>query len=244
MARTARTTRSGSALALRLVIAAVLLSCTSPRPAVAEADPTEPRQRVSFRVESTREVANDWIQAVVAISAEDVDPGALAETVNRAMAWGLEQARAESRVQAKSGGYNTHPVYEDGRLRRWRASQELLLEGGDSDAMTALVGTLQSRLQLQSFQFSVSHATRARVEEELVVEALAAFQARADIVRKTLGSGGYAIDEISVETGGHEPPILRARFEAVAMDAAHAAPAVEAGSSRVAVSVQGSIALE
>jgi predicted secreted protein len=244
MASTARTTRSGSALALRLVMAAALLSCTTARSAVAEDEPTEPRHRVSFRVESTREVANDWIQAVVAISAEDVDPAALAETVNRAMAWGLEQARAEKRVQSKSGGYNTYPVYDDGKLRRWRASQELILEGGDSDAMTALVGTLQSRLQLQSFQFSVSQPTRARVEEELVAEALAAFQARAELVRKALGASGYAIDEISVDTGGHEPPIMRGRFEAMAMDTAKAAPAVEAGSSRVVVSAQGSIALE
>ena len=248
MIRCTVTTRRGrgerAALALRLMIAAALVSCGAPRAAVAEEQPTEPRHRVSFRVESARDVANDWIQAVVGISAEDVDPAALADTVNRAMAWGLEQARAETRVQTKSGGYNTHPVYEDGKLRRWRASQELLLEGGDSDAMTALVGALQSRLQLQSFQFSVSHTTRARVEDELVVEALAAFQARAEVVRKTLGASGYAIDEISVDTGGYEPPIVRGRFEALAMDAAKSAPAVEAGNSRLTVSVQGSIALE
>jgi predicted secreted protein len=243
MALTARTAHSGSAAALRLAIAAALLSCGAPRAAVADDEPTEPRHRVSFRVESTRDVANDWIEAVVGISAEDVDPAALAATVNRAMAWGLEQARAEQRVEAKSGGYNTHPVYDDGKLRRWRASQELLLEGADTDAMTALVGTLQSRLQLQSFQFSVSDATRKKVQEELVVEALAAFQARAEVVRKSLGASGYAIDEISVDTGDYAPPIIHQRFETMKMDAA-TAPAVEAGSSRVAVSVQGSIALE
>jgi predicted secreted protein len=240
----ARATRSGSAFALHLAMASALVCCAAPRAAVADDEPTEPRHRVGFRVESTREVPNDWIQAVVGISAEDVDPAVLAETVNRAMTWGLEQARAEKRVQVKSGGYSTHPVYDDGRLRRWRASQEILLEGGDTDAMTALVGTLQSRLQLQSFQFSVSHATRTRVEAELVVEALAAFQARAEIVRKALGASGWAIDEISVDTGGYAPPMLRQRFEAVAMEAAGTPPAAEAGSSRLAVSVQGSIALE
>jgi predicted secreted protein len=239
----ARTTRSGSAFAPHLAIAAALVCCAAPRAAVADDQPTEPRHRVGFRVESTREVPNDWIQAVVGVSAEDVDPAALAETVNRAMTWGLEQARAEKRVQVKSGGYHTHPVYDDGKLRRWRASQDILLEGGDTDAMTALVGTLQSRLQLQSFQFSVSHATRTRVEEELVVEALAAFQARAEVVRKTLGASGWAIDEISVDAGGYTPPMLRERFEAVAMQAG-TPPAAEAGSSRLAVSVQGSIALE
>jgi predicted secreted protein len=199
---------------------------------------------VRFSVESAREVENDWIRAVVGITAEDADAAALADTVNRSMAWALEQARAESAVKAKSGSYQTHPVHEKGRLRRWRASQTLILEGSDSDAMTRLVGALQERLQLHSFGFEVSREARARVEEELVAEALAAFGARAERVRKALGAKGYAIDEISIGTsGGAPPPIMRARMESFAASAS-APPAVEGGSSRVVVTASGAIVLE
>ena len=149
-------------LASYLVLAALPWAAASPLSAPAE-EQAEPRNRVRFRVESAREVPNDWVEAVVGITAEDVDPAALADTVNRAMAWALEQARAETRVDAKSGGYQTYPVHEKGKLRRWRASQDLQLSGGDSAAMTTLLGTLQSRLQLRSFQFGISHETRARV---------------------------------------------------------------------------------
>jgi predicted secreted protein len=210
-------------------------------PAALADDTGEAARRVRFSVESAREVENDWIRAVVGISAEDSDPAALAETVNGSMAWALERARARSAVKAKSGSYQTYPVHDKGRLRRWRASQTLILEGGDSQAMTELVGVLQERLQLQSFDFQVSHATRARVEEELVVEVLAAFRARAEQVREALGVKGYEIDEISLGTSGGPPrPVVRARMElAVSQE-----PAVEAGSSRVVVSANAAIVLE
>lgn len=236
--------RAGTAV-LAWGFPAALLACSQPQAAAAADEPEEARNRVRFRVESAREVPNDWVRAVVGVTAEDVDPAALADTVNRAMAWALEQAREESRVEAKSGGYTTYPVHEKGKLRRWRASQDLLLEGSDTEAMTALVGTLQARLQLRSFGFSVSHETRDRVEEELVAEALDAFQARAELVRKSLDAGGYAIDDISIDGGGgRPPPMMRAQLAEAGMAASVAPPAVEGGSSRLTVAVQGTITLE
>lgn len=228
-------------LTLSLVLG-LLAACAAPRSARADED-GEARQRVRFQVESAREVANDWIEAVMGVSAEDVDPAALADSVNRTMTWALEQARQADAVEVKSGGYATHPVYQEGRLRRWRASQDLVLESGDTEAVTALVGTLQSRLQLRSFRFRVSHETRAQVEEALVAEALAAFQARAELVRSSLGADGYAIDEIDVDAGGGPPPQpYEARARVMAAEVAP--PAVEGGSTRLTVTARGSIVLE
>jgi predicted secreted protein len=205
-----------------------------------------PQHRARFQVESTRDVENDWITAVVSVTAEDANPAALAARINQDMAWALEQARAESKVKAKSGGYSTYPVHDDaGRIRRWSASQQLVLEGSDSAAMTALVGKLQARLQLQSFQFSVSEERRRKVQEELVTEALAAFRARAALVAKGLGASGFSLDDVSVETGspGFPAPMMRAEM-AMAKSDMGAPPAVEAGTSRVVVSVQGSVVLD
>jgi predicted secreted protein len=200
---------------------------------------------VRFQVESTREVANDWITAVVGVTAEDANPALLADRVNSDMSWALEQARGESRVTAKSGGYSTFPIHEEGRLRRWNATQQLVLEGSDVAAMTALLGKLQARLQLQSFTFSVSEPQRQRVQQELVSEALAAFQARAALVAKGLDVSGYSIDDISIETGspGFPRPMMEARMSMATKDAMEP-PAVEAGSSRIGVTVQGAIVLD
>lgn len=234
--------------ALRALLGALSLACSAGAPDPALADDCSdcgPQHRARFSVDSSRDVENDWITAVVGITAEDADPAKLADRINTEMAWALETAKAESRVKAKSGGYSTYPIHEDGRLRRWQASQQLILEGSDTQAMTALVGKLQARLQLQSFQFSVSEARRKKVQEELVTEALTAFRARAQLVAKGLSASDFALDDVSIETGS---PVFPMQRMTMAMESnskfSPAPPAVEAGSSRVSVTVNGSIVLD
>jgi predicted secreted protein len=226
--------------------AAVLLSgivLAGPAGTAGAAD-DNPLRRVSFGVESGRDVANDWLRASLAVTGEDPDPAALADRINRTMEWALGRAKQEKRVQVESGGYATHPVYEDGRIRRWRASQQLWIEGADFDAATALLGELQSRLQLQSLDFSVSPEQRREVEDALIEEALAAFKARADLVRRNLGASGYEIVQLGIDTGGGMPPPRPVMMRAMAAEAKTAAPAVEAGTSRVSVGIHATIELD
>jgi predicted secreted protein len=211
---------------------------------VATADEAAQTRRVSFRVESSREVVNDWLRAALVVTDEDADPAQLANRVNERMDWALGVARAEKRVKVQSGGYNTHPVYDKNRIRRWRASQQLWIESADFDAATRLIGELQSRLQLQSLSFSVSPEERRKVGDALIEEALAAFKARADLVRSSLGASGYEIVHLGIDTPGGPPP-PRPMMRAAAMsEAAVAPPAVEGGSTRVIVHIDATIELD
>jgi predicted secreted protein len=207
-------------------------------------DVPDPMNRVSFQVESSRDVANDWIQAVVGVTDEDVDSARLADRVNATMARAMAVAKAAPAVRVKSGGYATHPVHQDGKLRRWRASQDLVLESSDVDAVTALVGKLQNELQLRSIGFSISPERRRATEDELIAEALTAFKARAKIVRENLGASHYEIVVLSINTQGSAP--LRPVFaETRAMGTSKVAPpALEGGTSRLSVHVNGTIELE
>jgi predicted secreted protein len=205
-----------------------------------------PMHRVDFSVQSSREVANDWVRASVGVTDEDENAAKLAERVNQAMTWALAQARAASGVTAKSGGYSTYPVDDPkrGERRFWRASQDLWLESADPAALSTLLGELQSRLQLRSIDFTVSPAQRRKVEDELIDEALAAFLARAERVRQRLSARGYEIVQISIGTSGGSPPMPFMRAE-MAMDSAKmTAPALEGGTSEIVSSVNGSIELK
>jgi predicted secreted protein len=208
------------------------------------ADAPDPMNRVSFQVESLRDVANDWIQAVVGITDEDVDSARLADRINAAMTRAMAVAKEAPAVRVKSGGYATHPIHQDGKLRRWRASQDLVLESADIDAVTVLVGKLQSELQLRSIGFSISPDRRRATEDELIAEALAAFKARAGIVRENLGASHYEIVALSINTQGG-PPVRPVFAEARAMSKSKVAPpALEGGTSRLSVHVSGTIELE
>lgn len=225
-----------------LCLAVALLACHS---GAAAADAPDPHNRVSFAVERSREVVNDQLTAVIGVTHEDADPAKLADRINRDMSWALEIARGRKGVEVKSGGYQTVPIHDPDkrRLRHWRGSQDIILESGDTRAVTDLLGELQARLQLRSIAFGVSPERRRSVEDELIDEALTAFRERAGRVSKTLGASGYGIVQIRVDTGSPGRPVpMRALGRAEVMSMA--APALEAGSSRVQVGANGTIELE
>jgi predicted secreted protein len=214
--------------------------------AFAQGDRDRPNRRVGFSVERSREVANDWVTAVLSVTHEDPSAAEVAARINRDMASALELAKQRSAVRTRTGGYSTQPVHDPkrGSVRHWRGAQELVLESADVAALTALVGELQESLQLQSIVFSVSPERRRKIEEELVVEALEAFRARADLVRRTFGSSGYRLVEVHVGTGGGGPP-PRPMMRAMAADSEMMMPpAVEGGTSEITASANGAIELE
>jgi predicted secreted protein len=232
-----RTLRGGIAIA-----ALALLAGAVP----ASGDSEDARNRVSFRVERSREVENDWVSAVIGVTFEDSDPARLADRINGDMSWALETAQARQGIRVRSAGYRTFPVEDPKRaqLRRWRGSQDLIVEGADAKLVSDLLGELQSRLQLRSIVFRVSPERLQTVETELVDEALDAFRARAEDVRAKLGARGYEIVHIQVETPGG-PPVTPVRMQAMARaEAGVTPPALEGGTSTLRVAANATIELE
>ncbi|MCK7580689.1 MAG: SIMPL domain-containing protein [Chromatiales bacterium] len=72
---------------------------------------------------------------------------------------GAENRQGPAGVEVRTGGYRTYPVYDKDKIRRWRATQELQLEGTDFARMGALIGQLQERLQVSAINFSVVAGT-------------------------------------------------------------------------------------
>jgi predicted secreted protein len=220
-----------------LVVLALL--CTA-----AGADEEQARNQVSFSVERSREVENDWVTAVIGATHESTDPADVAAKINTAVTWGMDQAKATQGVRVRTGGYTTRPISDPKRseLRRWRGTQTLVLEGADARVMSELVGRLQARLQLQDISFSVSPERRRSVEDELLDEALAAFRERAERVRAQLGAKGYAIVAIQLGSTGGPPP--RPMRGAVMMaDAVSPAPPLEGGTSTLRASAHATVEL-
>ena len=225
-----------------LIIAGLLLAI----PSLANSEP-DPRNRIAFQVEATREVANDWAVARLSVVAEGKDPSAIANVVNRKMAKTLETTKRISEVEPKSGAYTTQPIYNDGRIVRWRARQELRLESGNVDALSKLVGDLQGEsVLLSGIDFSVKRETRTALENELIDDALARFRARATRVTKRMGADDWTLVSLSINQSGGAPRMMHMRAESSMMSSSmkSAPPAFEAGTSEIQVHVSGSIELE
>jgi len=216
----------------------------APAPARAQQAP-DPRNRASFQIVVTREVRNDWATARLAAVAEGKDPALVASEVNARIARALARSKKEKGVVVESGGYMTQPLYDENRIVRWQARQELRLESADVDRLSKLIGALQEdQLLLSGIEFSVKRETRESLQDELTLEALRKFRARADLVTKGMGGAGWSMIALSVGQGGVQPYVYAMRAEAdMAMKTA-SAPAFEAGKSELQVTVDGTIELD
>ena len=231
-----KTLLSGALLALA---AALPVLAQSGREAV-------PYNTVELQADAQREVDNDTLNALLYVEMNETDPAKLADALNRVSADALALAKSYRQVRARTGNIQTYPVYDKTqRLTGWRGRTELRLESRDFPAASALIGRLQSTMQLGQIGFSVSPERRKAVEDEMIGEAIKAFRARADIVRSSLEGRTYKIRRLAVNAGGgFAPPRLMAMRPASPALEAVAPPMLEGGVSRITVTVSGTIEVQ
>lgn len=210
--------------------------------------PVEPARynTVELQAEAHREVANDLMTAVIFTDMNDSDAARLANTVNRSINGGILIAKGYPSVRLRTGAVQTFPVYDRSqRPSGWRSRAEIRLESKDFQATSALVASLQVTLQLGGISFSVSPDLRRLTQDELMVEAIAVFRARAEIARTALDGRSYKIRRMSINplgSPGPRPMVAMARA-AQAQDPV-AAPQFEGGTSQISVVVNGSVEVE
>ena len=199
---------------------------------------------VGLNAQAEREIPNDLLTATLAAEAEGADPAQLADGVNRATQRALAGALAYKTVKTQSAGYQTIPVYDKNRVVRWRVRQELRLESADFAAATDLIGKLQANLVVAGLTLSVSGEARRKAENALIAEALAAFEERARVVRDAMKAKGYRVRDLQISPGGAAPrPMLAMAARAMSSESL-AQPVVEPGSTRILITVSGTIQLQ
>lgn len=229
------------AIACRALAALALLLAALP----ALAHDTEPRyNRASFSVSASADVENDTLVAVLAAQRDGGSARQLAGEINELMAWALAKAKGAAGIKVQTLDYQTTPIYQKNTVTGWRVRQTLRLESQDTAAVSELVGALQERLNLQHIGYEVSPQKRKEIEDRLIGEAIAAFEARAKRVADGLKRRSYRLVQLNVDSGGGPAPLPRYRAMPSAMaEAAAAPPAIEAGTQTITVGVSGEIEL-
>lgn len=197
--------------------------------------------RIDFQVEAAHTLGNDMLSAAMSAEFQDPRPARVTQQLNTVLNAAIQKAAAYGSVKVSSGTQNTRPVYgKNNEINAWRGHGEIRLESRDFKAAGELIMQLQSSMQLNDVQFGVSPAARAATEGELIDEAIAAFQARAEAVRKAMGAKGYKTVHLSINTGGIQPhhPLAMMR------SAAGTAPEFAGGESRLSVQISASIELQ
>jgi len=204
---------------------------------------TEAYNRVDFQVEAAREVANDLLTATLTMDVQDKQPGRVAQQLNATLNAALKDAAAFKSVKTRSGNQQTFPVYgRDNQVDAWRGHGEIHIESQDFKSAGELIMKLQSSMQMGGVQFSISPASRAKLEDELITEAIKAFQSRAEAIRSAMGAKSYKTVHFSINNGLSPYRPMPMRREAM-VSSAMSAPEFAGGDSRMTIQISGTIEL-
>ena len=198
--------------------------------------------QVHIEAQVERDVENDQLEVSMVVEEQGNQPADIAARVNETMQWALKLAKAEKGIDVSTRTYQTYPVYQDRFIAGWRAEQELLLQSTEISKLTGLVGKLQEKLQVRQMNFTPTKAARVKMENDLISEAMQAFRQRAEIIKGHMDNKNYRIVNIHVSTGQSGPVFYREAMMSMATrEDAAMPPAVEAGTSKVIVTVTGSV---
>lgn len=208
-------------------------------PAVAD----KPRgTTIELSAEAGSKAENDLGRAQLYFEAEHENPSTLAARVNRVIADALTTARPFTSVTTSTSGSNTYPVHgrDSNKIEGWRMRSSIELESRDLSALSSLIGQLQQTMMISGLRMQPAPDTRAKAANVAAVDAIRAFEARAEVLANALGKH-YRIRHLSVQHGGSPVyPMLRA--SAMMAEDAVAAP-LQGGHSEITVTVSGTIEL-
>ena len=205
----------------------------------------EALNRIDFQVEASRDVSNDLLTTSLSVETQDALPAKVAQHLNTVLNGALKRAAGYKTVRVSSGSQNSYPVYgENNHIDAWRGHAELRIKSSDFKAASELIMQLQKDMQLSDVQFTLATDTRSATTAMLTVEAIMAFQARAEVIRRAMGAKSYKTVRLAIHEAGNQPryPVAMLRSSAMA-ESDIPAPDFASGDTKLTVQIDASIEL-
>src|SRR5690554_5834876 len=133
----------------------------------------------------------------------------ITKTLNSA----VETARKQPKVSVKLGNRSSYPVHDSKgqKITAWRERADIRLDSTEFSELSALTGELLKTLKMANMQFSIAPKTRISSEDQLLQEAISAFQNRAQLITTALGGSSYKIVSLNLNSNGFSRPPMYAR---------------------------------
>ncbi|GAC1369186.1 MAG: SIMPL domain-containing protein [Aquirhabdus sp.] len=209
---------------------------------------TQEHRIISLQAETSREVQNDQMQATLYTELNNSNPTVLAKESAQIINGAMNLAKAYSTVRVSNGTQSTYPIYNDkNKLTGWRGRAEIQLKTTDFKAGSELIAQLQSSMQLEAVNFSVSTEQRLKVENELLTEITTIFRKNAAQVQQAWGASKYELVNMTINNNSDQPrpyPMMMRAAKFGASDASVPAQTVQSGNSLIRTVANGSIQLQ
>ena len=214
----------------------------------AQADTPAPvANQLSLSASASTEVTNDILVITFSTQREGVDPATVQSHLTQALNTALAEARKAAQpgqVDISTGSFSVQPRYAPkGEPMKWQGVAELRAEGRDFEALTRLVGRIQT-LSVAQVGYRLSREARDKAQAEVSAQAITRFRSQAEAYAKGFGFGGMTLRAVDVNTGEAFAPPPRFRVASAEMAAAAPPLPVEAGKSSVTATVSGSVQMK
>lgn len=218
---------------------------------------------LSLRASASETVAQDTVTLTLNKEVRGDNQVELSRSVNETMNKVRDKAKADNELEVKTGSYqvwfernNNPPVKpmpaagksgdkqdagnEADAGGTWVARGELLITSKNMEKASQFAADVDEDMALDGIRFSLSREARETIEKRLLAATTAAFKTRAQDAVSALEFGGYRIKSLRLGDAG-QPESYQPRM--MAMSAAKAGPAIEAGKETVTLSMEGVIFL-
>ncbi|MES9832684.1 MAG: SIMPL domain-containing protein [Candidatus Thiodiazotropha sp. DIVDIV] len=229
---------------LRETIYLLFVGLLSTTQSIVAEEATVHYDQVRLSTYATMEVENDIQIAVMYAQKEGSNLDQLADQVNQLISKAVQQVKQQKNIKVTTHRYQTSPRYHQQQLTGWRVRQSIRLESQESQAMSSLLGSLQSQLALESLSYKISTKRREAAEERLTNQAITAFRKRAEQITQQMERRHYRLVEMNLQTIDQSPQPYRMRASMMALESAATAPTIEGGSQTLRVEISGRIELQ
>ncbi|MBN2646447.1 MAG: SIMPL domain-containing protein [Thiotrichales bacterium] len=227
---------------LRLLTLIVLLSLLS---FSLKAEETIAGHRIHFQVSEQLKAENDLLKLSFVSLQEGKSSQNVIEQINQQMHQALQSLEnlglSKDQLLHQTGNYQIQPISnKQGQITHWRGQQSLEIEIFDLALSSQVLGALQNTLVYQNLQFALSDRKRAALSQQLLNQALKAYQTQAAEIAEAFKANHYRLEQTSVEPARAQPLVrMNMAYEAAAPMMADVALA--SGSSDVMITVRGTL---
>lgn len=209
------------------------------------ASETNTYNRVSYQVTEQKEVNNDEIMVTMAVERDNQDATKLSDEINRAIKAANDTIHNYPEIKSSTSDYSIRPVYtRDKHLDHWHGVSSIVLVSQNIRDMAVLVQKLQKSLLIKSTRYSVSPERKDKIQTDMIEAALKKFTTQAKLISKNMGFKKYRLVNLNINNSGKTPRPVYSVSRLSATSDEIAAPTFESGTSRIKVTISGTIEMD
>lgn len=170
----------------------------------------EVKSVVNFSATAEQEVAYDVMQVALYIQEENNSLKTLNQSINDKVNNALAVIKKQSAVEIAENSRDTQVRYSDkGKQNGWSGRATLVLQSKDFSALSQVLGELDEKFAIENINPQLSVEARAALEDQLIIQAMAKFKHKAELLQQSLNAKGYQIVDLSVHSARNETNYAR-----------------------------------